>query len=181
MWKIPREKRVFAKLGMSNPLFIADCVRVPFLGLSSLSRDDTRTLHSCEVHFSAAWCVSFLELSKARAFEASIQRGGSTRTVTFRIADHGRRVYSRTTRRIFDVKVLLPRLVCSASKFQMSCLWNPTRASLPLRQQLACVTYARAPCGKRSCGFIGKFNERKSLLEMLDIYWQRVNKQLIAR
>lgn len=44
---------------------------------------------------------------------------------------HGRRVIrvQRAMRCIFDVKVLFPRLVCSASKFQTSCLWNLTRAS----------------------------------------------------
>lgn len=85
----------------------------------------------------------------------------------------------RAMRRIFDVKVLLPRLVYSASKFQTSCLWNLTLASLLLRQQLARVTYARAPAARWDA-FIGKFNERKSLLEMLDIYWRRINEQLVA-
>lgn len=39
----------------------------------------------------------FSESSKARAFEASIRCGGSTRAATFHIAGHGRRVYPRTT------------------------------------------------------------------------------------
>ena len=42
----------------------------------------------------------------------------------FTSLSYGRRVIrvQRAMRGIFDVKVLLPRLVCSASKFQTSCL-----------------------------------------------------------
>lgn len=81
-------KTVSTKLGMSNPLFTTKCTG-RYRGLSSLSTDDTRMGHSCEKHFSAV----FLELSKARASEASIR----PRTPTFHIAWPRRKSYQRTT------------------------------------------------------------------------------------
>lgn len=104
--------------------------------MSPLSTDDTQMVNSCEVHFSAAWCAYFLflELSKARAFEASVRRGGSNEGGDLLHRRSRQKNFAHVQRaamrEIFDVKVLFPKLVCSASKFQTSCLWNLTRASL---------------------------------------------------
>jgi len=82
------------------------------------------------------------------------------RAVTFHIAwPHGGRVIrvQRAMRGIFDVKVLFPRLVCSASKFQTSCLWNLTRASLA-----KATTRASYPClrSKRMHLSVNLMNEK---------------------
>lgn len=131
-------------------------------------------VHSCEVHFSAAWCAYslFLELSKARAFEAtSVRRGGRNEggdLLHRRSRQKNFAHVQRAMRGIFDVKVLFPRLVCSASKFQTSCLWNLTRASLA--KATTRVRYVFRFRGiADAC--IGKFNEQKSLLEVFGIRW----------
>lgn len=142
-------RTVSTKLGVSDSLFTTECAGAD---TSSLSTDDTQMVHSCEVHFSAAWCAYslFLELSKARAFQASVRLGGSNEGGDLFLHRSRQKNFTRVQRAIrgiFDIKVLLLRLVCSASKFQTSCFWNLTRASLA--KATTHVHYVLLP---RSCG-----------------------------
>lgn len=116
-------KTVSTKLGIFNPLFTTECTG-RYRGLSSLlSTDDTRTGHSCEEHFSATFAL--LGVVESACFR-NIRP--TARAATFHIAwpqrkSYPRTIYRCTMRGIFDVKVLLLKLllVCSASNFQTSC------------------------------------------------------------
>jgi len=110
-----------------------------------------RAVHSCEVHFPVGSCAySFLGVVESACFwsirstdttVSARETGDLSHRWPASLAEEFTRV-QRTTRRIFDVKVLLPRLVCSASKFQTSCLWNLTHACLA-----EATTRARFACG----------------------------------
>lgn len=132
---------------------------------------------SCEENFSAAY--AFLGVVESvRASEASV-RGRRP----FTSLGHGERVIlvQRATRGIFDVKVLLPRLVCSASKFQTSCLWNLTRrrfARLAKAIALARVTRASAASKPAGMRLSGNLMNEKSLLQGI-WYLLAINKQLV--
>lgn len=154
-------RTVSTKLGMFNSLFTRSV-----LADTAIYRLCPRMEHSRKSIFpQLSWSCRKRVLLK-RPFD----RGRRP----FTSLGHGGRVtlVQRAMRGIFDVKVLLPRLVCSASKFQTSCLWNLTRALLA--KATACNELP--PTASKSVNAsIGKFNERKKFVR----YLLAVNKQPI--
>jgi len=161
-----------AELGVSRFSFTAECNGAR-IARFSLSTDDTRGGALLRGAFSRGF-MRFLGVVESACFwsirsadtTVSAREGGDlSRRWPASLAEEFTRV-QRTTCWIFDVKVLLPRLVCSASKFQTSCLWNLTHACLA-----EATTRARFACGapryriEAADVSIAKFNKHKSFLK----------------
>jgi len=166
--KISYENRI-NKTWRVQPFYL---LRSALADTSSLSKDDTHRWFLRGAFFRGLMrLLSFLRVVESACFWRNVRRGGRNEggdLLHRRSRQKNFAHVQRAMRGIFDVKVLFPRLVCSASKFQTSCLWNLTRASLA--KATTRVRYVFRFRGiADAC--IGKFNEQKSLLEVFGIRW----------